>query len=128
MNLPTHLKDPAQTKHQRLYDTVNSLISFLEEKFPQSDEPKEEWNENVETCSGCDIQWKKIGKSCPVCFKPPEKRISPPYPEYHPDDCKPHWESDYAAIWDKYYNNNSRYCAEDARQDILELIRGLMKV
>lgn len=33
----------------------------------------EKWNENVETCSDCGIQWKKIGKSCPVCYSPPEK-------------------------------------------------------
>lgn len=36
-------------------------------------EEKEKWNENVELCSDCGIQWKKIGKSCPVCFAPPEK-------------------------------------------------------
>lgn len=29
-----------------------------------------EWNKNVETCSDCGIQWKKIGKTCPVCFTP----------------------------------------------------------
>jgi len=34
---------------------------------------KEKWNENVETCSDCNIQWKKIGKPCPVCFAPAEK-------------------------------------------------------
>jgi hypothetical protein len=34
---------------------------------------KEKWNENVETCSDCDIEWKKIGKSCPVCYAPAER-------------------------------------------------------
>lgn len=33
----------------------------------------EAWNENVETCSGCGIQWKKIGKQCPVCYEPAER-------------------------------------------------------
>lgn len=32
----------------------------------------EKWNENVEECSECGIKWKKIGKSCPVCFAPAE--------------------------------------------------------
>lgn len=35
---------------------------------------EEKWNENVETCSDCGIQWKKIGKSCPVCYSPLEVR------------------------------------------------------
>lgn len=34
----------------------------------------EKWNENIVTCSDCGIQWKKIGKTCPICFAPPEKR------------------------------------------------------
>lgn len=34
---------------------------------------KEEWNKNVETCSNCGIQWKKIGKQCPVCYEPAEE-------------------------------------------------------
>ncbi len=34
---------------------------------------REKWNENVETCSNCGIEWKKIGKSCPVCYRPAEK-------------------------------------------------------
>ena len=33
---------------------------------------EEAWNENVETCSGCGIHWKKIGKQCEVCYAPPE--------------------------------------------------------
>lgn len=33
----------------------------------------EKWNENVEACSDCGIHWKKIGKSCPVCYAPAEK-------------------------------------------------------
>jgi len=28
----------------------------------------EKWNENVETCSDCGIEWKKIDKRCPVCY------------------------------------------------------------
>jgi predicted amidophosphoribosyltransferase len=36
---------------------------------------KEKWNENVETCSDCGIQWKKIGRSCPVCYAPAETNI-----------------------------------------------------
>ena len=34
---------------------------------------EEKWNENVETCSGCGIKWKKIGKQCQVCYAPAEK-------------------------------------------------------
>ena len=34
---------------------------------------EEKWNENVETCSDCGIRWKKIGKSCPVCYAPAER-------------------------------------------------------
>lgn len=37
---------------------------------------EEKWNENVEACSDCGIQWKKIGKSCPVCYAPPENHLS----------------------------------------------------
>ena len=36
---------------------------------------KEKWNENVETCSDCEIKWKKIGQQCPVCYAPKEKHI-----------------------------------------------------
>ena len=35
---------------------------------------KEKWYENVETCSGCGVHWKKIGESCRVCYAPPEKQ------------------------------------------------------
>lgn len=37
--------------------------------------PDEKWNENVEICDGCGIQWKKIGKPCPICYhdKPHKK-------------------------------------------------------
>lgn len=34
---------------------------------------EEKWNEHVETCSDCGIRWKKIGKSCPVCYAPAER-------------------------------------------------------
>jgi len=34
-------------------------------------------DENIETCSDCGIKWKKIGKSCPVCFAPKEKHGGP---------------------------------------------------
>lgn len=37
-------------------------------------EQLEKWNENVETCSDCGIKLKKIGKHCPVCYAPDEKR------------------------------------------------------
>ena len=36
---------------------------------------QEKWNEHVEPCSDCGIQWKKIGQSCPVCYAPAEKRL-----------------------------------------------------
>jgi hypothetical protein len=28
----------------------------------------EKWNENVELCKNCGIEWKKKGVQCPVCF------------------------------------------------------------
>lgn len=37
----------------------------------------EKWNENIETCEGCGIEWKKIGKQCPVCYGFNEKDRSP---------------------------------------------------
>lgn len=30
------------------------------------------WNKNVEKCK-CGIEWKKLGKQCPVCFEPSSK-------------------------------------------------------
>jgi predicted amidophosphoribosyltransferase len=38
-----------------------------------NDPANEKWNENIETCSDCGIHWKKIGKSCPVCYAPAEQ-------------------------------------------------------
>lgn len=35
---------------------------------------EDKWNENVETCSNCGIEWKKIGEQCPVCYAPAEKQ------------------------------------------------------
>jgi len=40
----------------------------------------------------------------------------------------PHWESDYAAIWKKWYGSEDGYNLDDMRQDILELIRKIAKV
>ena len=35
-----------------------------------NDNCPEKWNENVEVCSDCGIEWKKIGKQCPSCYAP----------------------------------------------------------
>lgn len=43
---------------------------------------EEAWNENVETCSGCGIKWKKIGKQCQACFALAEKRTNSPTKEW----------------------------------------------
>lgn len=47
---------------------------------------KEKWNENIETCFACGIEWKKIGKLCPICFAPAEKDYSKYCHEYLPDE------------------------------------------
>lgn len=48
----------------------------MTDKMSEKDlaDKEEEWNENVETCSDCGIQWKKIGKQCPSCYAPAEKK------------------------------------------------------
>ncbi len=45
------------------------MTEIKEAKMEES-KIQEKWNENVEPCLGCGIQWKKIGKSCPVCYAP----------------------------------------------------------
>jgi len=159
-NLPTHLKDPAQTKHQRLYDTVNSLISFLEEKYMQTKDPNE-WGDKSPCCNA---QW-FVSKStlkgtrviCNNCGREKfPKSDEPKVTKYDREECRkcglqrgtigstgtmcqrgglhefkeepPHWESDYAAIWERYFASHYREDINDVRQDILELIRELMKV
>src|ERR1035437_7863929 len=127
MNLPSHLKDPAQTKHKRLYDTVNSLIDFLEEKFPQSDgdtplcykvgcnnflyKGETYEHDGKEYCSPehclqsdepkkyCVASWDVNPHSKPN-FYCENCRLEMKYNEKR--ECTPHWESDYAAIWDEY--------------------------
>ena len=37
---------------------------------------KEKWNENVEECSECGIEWKKIGQQCSVCYAPAKKKMN----------------------------------------------------
>ena len=44
----------------------------------RDEEEREKWNENIETCSDCGIKWKKIGKSCPVCYAPAEHHTHEP--------------------------------------------------
>ena len=48
----------------------------IEKVETKHEKPKkvEKWYENVETCSGCGVHWKKIGESCRVCYAPPEKQ------------------------------------------------------
>jgi len=41
-------------------------------EITDTEERKEKWNENIETCSDCGIGWKKIGEQCPVCYAPAE--------------------------------------------------------
>jgi len=104
MNLPPKI-DHACIVTKDLVDTVNSLIYFLEEKFPQSDEAKccEKCHGYEEYCSYCPCHTLSTPKS---------------------DIVTPHWESDYAAIWEKHYNDDyDMYCV---RQDILELIRKIV--
>lgn len=55
-----HQVDPkAPTKEDALRDSKSAT--------------EEKWNENVQECSDCGVQWKKIGKPCKVCYAPPEK-------------------------------------------------------
>lgn len=89
---------------------------------------EEAWNENVETCSGCDIQWKKIGKSCPVCFKPPEKHPSPPYPEYHPDDQyrltenMENWREQFERLFMNTHGGQFRFLRSQSPEEIMDFI------
>jgi len=58
---------------ERSFATNETLSEYISESILNASEPTEEkWNENVTICSDCGIKWKKIGKSCPVCFAPPE--------------------------------------------------------
>src|ERR1035437_5341242 len=65
-------------------------------------EVKEKWNENVETCDGCGIKWKKIGKQCPVCYRHSEP-IAPSKGKCHckkncKEPCSENWEHNEACI------------------------------
>ena len=77
-------------------------------------EHKEKWNENVETCSGCGIHWKKIGKSCPVCYAPKEK---------HEEEREmTQGETKLAKGLDDYFEE------QDQWEEKKEVIRGFIKV
>jgi hypothetical protein len=122
-NLPPMLREPSQTKHKKLYDTVNDLIDYLEEHY----EPE---NEFVGTINSVSKVFTPAGGASPS-----NKATKCCDGECHHDDCcgkipencnhKPHWESDYAAIWERWYENGEEKYPEKVRQDILELIRGL---
>ena len=98
------------------YTYLNDAQVKLFKKYGLSEaaqpERSEKWNENVETCSGCGIQWKKIGKQCPVCFKPAEKHNQVVQPK---QDKENHWghktkmSKDTGKISDGYHTFNELY-------------------
>jgi len=72
---------------------------------PTNQPIEEKWNENVETCSDCGIQWKKIGKSCQVCFAPAEPKHEEPIEEKWKEtfvEAGANIEHDRWARWQKY--------------------------
>src|ERR1035437_8773177 len=177
MNLPSKLELIQMANDRAISSKVNSLISFLEEKFPQPDGDtprcdkvgcnnflyKGETYEHdgkeycsPEHCLQSDEPKKKFDcpycgtKGCKMCFRQVEDEPTDSYTVWkrenecarcgllegtHPvDKCpvfmspatKPHWESDYAAIWQRWYRE-IKYTPEMIQQDILELIRKIVK-
>jgi len=108
----------------------NELVTLLEEKFPQPDEPKCEYCKHGCTFAGnnpcaCPCHTKSDEPKCCEKCDGKEKRGQATYLKCIHPYCpchKPHWESDYAAIWER-----DLYDPIVVRQDILELIKGLMK-
>jgi len=96
------LPQPDEPKMKRVEcEGVGDNNGFYEMSFPKSDEPN--------CCKDCGTQVEDTQQMTPC--------------EHCPCHT-PHWESDYAAIWDKY---DASYQFGAMRQDILKLIRGLMK-
>ena len=143
MNLPSKLEEPLQTKHKRIYSTVNKILDYLDEHY----EPEEE-NEYIGTInseskvftpaggaspSNKATNYMQVGKTieCGHCnakdygegLKQAE-RVIPNFVCACECHKKPHWESDYAAIWERH---DEGYGLIGVRQDILELIRRIVK-
>ena len=128
------LPNPKSTKHRALYERVNEISEILESgrnnipfldavmsgASPSNKATKEvleyAWTPKNK-CEFLDHQpaWCGDSYACATCglvFIPKVKE-------------NPHWESDYAAIWNEY-DNSAAYYAEDLKRDILELIRGIV--
>jgi hypothetical protein len=147
MNIPRHLDSPVQTKHRKIYETVNKILDYLDEQY----EPKEERETPIggSQCNDCydgdHIQCS--GGACECSCRTPKERArlggaSPSNKATKIDieesgydflkkqkdrmlsDKRFHWESDYAAIWERY-RDDGRYIG-DVQKDILELIRKLV--
>lgn len=61
-------------KWERESLTPEEIDAVIDAARNEEEQANEKWNENIETCSDCGIEWKKIGKSCPVCYSPAEHK------------------------------------------------------
>lgn len=116
---------PHKTKHRALYEAVNEIISRLEPKTTSTDG---EWVYVKAPIFHFPAQ--AISQSVPRSGDEPIEPWCCEMGQEEGCNCrchgdKPHWESDYAKIWDKYYSTS--YSGEAMRQDILELIRRVVK-
>lgn len=156
MNLPTKIKQDSynpESRKDEIIGTVNSLISFLEEKeksngysisyevapdlvaggggslgnqlaSTQPDEPKEEtWSVQRQNLLVALQKFKGIPLDILDSAYLAGLEASQLIQRKEP----PHWESDYAAIWYNYDNNVYSSGSDGVRQDILELIRRVAK-
>jgi hypothetical protein len=141
---PLQLPNPKSTKHTELYKAINVLIDkYNDEEHPMlvsgGASPSNKatlagipnnytsaMGEELDKHPSVDCPRRKClldgGRYCSRnqhlecnCARLPEET--------------PHWESDYAAIWDKHKSlyDDDRVSVENLRQDILELIRRTVK-
>lgn len=77
---------------------------------------EEKWNENVETCSDCGIQWKKIGKSCQVCFAPAEPK--------HDEPSQKSWQEEFDKTFEVARDQNDHWNQwEDSVKSFISKVR-----
>jgi hypothetical protein len=102
-----------QTKHKKLYETVNKILDYLDEHY----EPEDEFVGTIDS------------KSLNFVGASPSNKATK-CTHHHTNGYKcglpiP-WESDYAAIWERYQENDFNYGHAKLQQDILELIRKIV--
>lgn len=90
VNKNTKAVNALQEKEKKNTEAIERILTDYEIGIkPKVYDLPERWNENIEECSDCGIKWKKIGKSCPVCYAPAEK--SNPQPS-ETKECEHEWE------------------------------------